>query len=202
LILPLEGWWLAQVIDRLMARTNTPITGESITRKTVDIAEQLRRDALPIDFRHADPPDPIAADGDQRIFVCQLRLIGLLASRIESAIRNYYRASAQRSRWLRDDPSLADELTNYDLRLIDEWRWRFDRELEDLEGEMCPELQVKAARRLFNEIQDLALHIRPNCTEPYVMRGCYHILADGRRVGWHPDYENLLRGLVEGEQEP
>ena len=59
-------------------------------------SEQFREDNLPIDFHDAEPGN-VSPDTDKRLFVKQLREIGLKSERIRRAILDYYRAFEQRA---------------------------------------------------------------------------------------------------------
>jgi len=45
------------------------------------------------------------------------------------------------------------------------------------------------------------IRIRANVTEPYVMRGSYHMLANRRQppVWWHPQFMQRLAAVVNAE---
>jgi hypothetical protein len=47
-----------------------------------------------------------------------------------------------------------------------------------------------------------ALRIRERVTEPYVVRGGFHILANSRppRVYWHPQFLRRIGALLEAAQ--
>jgi ABC-3C protein len=42
------------------------------------------------------------------------------------------------------------------------------------------------------------ISIRPGVTEPFVVRGSFHMLADeaSPRIGWHPDFHDRLTELL------
>lgn len=193
----LEGWWFERVITHLLDEERTPIEAEELNVKIGDLREQFHRDSLPIDFILAEP-DTIDAKNDTRLFVSQLRLIAVNNSRIESAIRDYYRAFEQRSRWIREDLLHIGELDSYERRLIEEWR-RYRAVLEDELGLQTDAEKVEFGRRFYRWLElEAKFPIRPRCEEPYVMRGSYQILANGCRVGWHPEFlERLKQVMVE-----
>src|SRR5258706_6836585 len=116
----LEGWWFGKVVEQLRAGEPTPASGFEVYDKLTTIAEQFRPDALPIDFLDAKPEN-IDPQGDNRMFVNQLRVIELGKTRIEKAIIDYYRAFEQRSRWAREELLVGGEVETYERRLIDEW---------------------------------------------------------------------------------
>jgi hypothetical protein len=57
----------------------------------------------------------------------------------------------------------------------------------------------KIGRKVFKWMeQETDIRIRDKVTEPYVMRGSYHMLADQKRprVHWHPKFLERLTQLL------
>lgn len=196
----LEGWWFDPLIKCLAGEVNESIPVSQVTGKIDDLREEFKQDALPIDFRDLIAPDDQGLD--QRTFVQQLRLICLKDRRIARAIRDYYRAFEQRSRWVREELLIGDELSRYDDRLFDEWERQRDRHFDGVEaqGPASDEAQsVAAGCKLYDWAEHQAdIFIRPACREPYVVRGSFHILAEASRIGWHPDFVARLRQVLKG----
>ena len=174
----LEGWWFGKVVTQLESPTPAPISGFEVYDKVHYLAEQFRPEALPIDFLDAEP-DSVDVATDDRLFVQQLRAIKVSHVRIEKAILDYYRAFEQRSRWAREDLLVGGEVESYEKRLVDEWQ-RFSAAVtEDLSSSATDDVLEKAGREVFNWMEQHAdFRIRPNVSEPYVMRGSYHDLAN------------------------
>ena len=54
-------------------------------------------------------------------------------------------------------------------------------------------------KKLYNDIESLDIYIRERVTQPLIMRGTYHELANRLQVGWHVDfYARLYKLLKEG----
>lgn len=192
----LEGWWFSQVIERLSGLNNKPISAIELGRAMDDLRDSFRVDSLPIDFRTSHPP--LGAVADNRPFVEQLRLIKLDDKNINWARVDFYRAYAQRSRWLKDNLLVTQQLSDYDTTLTEQWaRERDWREKEAKTGE--PDSAItRRGLELYEYLQRSCPPIRTNCTEPYVGRGSYHLLADRKQVGWHRDYMTLLTSTPKG----
>jgi len=161
------------------------------------IREQFKQDNLPID------EDLFAAEVDasgyhDRVFVRQLRLIEIGNQHIFHAIRNYFRAFEQRSRWIREDLLLVGELDRYEEQLIEEWDIYFEQMKDELGDAAADDCKKTAAQALYKWVE-AGFHrpIRSNCTEAFVSRGSYHILSDQLRVGWHSEFTERLRHLLE-----
>ena len=143
-----------------------------------------------------EPAEGVRVDGDSRLFVVQLREIGVSSSRIRNAILDYYRVFEQRSSWARENLLVSGELEQYEDRLVDEWARYRDVVFEELEDSSADDVLLKAGRALYQwadlESGNVAsLRIRERVTEPYVVRGGFHILANfgpPPKVYWHPRF--------------
>lgn len=184
-----EGWWFNRVILALTDASSQPIFKRDLRAQVDDLRDSFRQDALPIDFLDLQAPLEKDLPPDERTFIEQLRLVAISNPRIRSAIEDYYRAFAQRSRWLRDGLVLPGDLEGYERRLVDEWKRRHDTMIEDL-GEGATEDQKRRdGKALYGWCEQQAqIPIRPNCTEKFVMRGSYQLLANDLKVGWHADF--------------
>lgn len=120
--------------------------------------------------------------------------------RILSAVRDYYRAYEQRSRWVREDLLLTGELSKYERRLIEEWELVFDRAKDELGDEAAEELKTKMAKEIYAWVESADFPVRPRVREKSITRGSYHMLANSLRVGWHPDFERRLRAVLEAPE--
>jgi hypothetical protein len=196
----LEGWWFNKVVKHLMDKSITPIKGIEVHNKIREIAEQFKPESLPIDFLNAIPPNTPDPEGDNRLFVVQLRQIAIQNKRIEKAILDYYRAFEQRSKWVREELLIGDDLEEYEKKLIDEWDRYFLMLQDDFPIEKLNEQEMKKfGRGVYNWVNNVAdIRIRDQVTEPYVMRGSYHILADQNPppLYWHPKFIEKLKELL------
>lgn len=200
----LEGWWTDAVIIQLAGGRPEGIFGYEVSDKLSNFAEEYKADNLPITFRGKVPAEQIDTENDPRLFVAQLREIGLSSNRIRSAILDYYRAFEQRSAWAREHLLVSGEVEEYEDRLTDEWNRYKDVAFEKLKDDSAEDSLREAGATLYNwaefetgKIE--SLRIRARVTEPYVVRGSFHILADATpepRVYWHPRFLNCLGKLL------
>ena len=196
----LEGWWTDAVIKQLTGARAEGIFGYEVSDKLSNFAEEYKADNLPITFRGKAPSDEIDTETDPRLFVVQLREIGISSNRIRSAILDYYRAFQQRSAWARENLLVSGEVEEYEDRLADEWNRYKDVAFEKLKDESAEDALREAGKTLYNwaefetgKIE--SLRIRAQVNEPYVLRGSFHILADATpepRVHWHPRFLDRL----------
>jgi hypothetical protein len=198
-----EGWWFDKIIDQLVLNSKGSILGYEVEDKINDFSEQLRPDSLPIDYYHETPTEMTSEIVNENMtFVEQLRLLQLNNRSIELAMKDYYRAFIQRSRWAQDELLFMGELTKYEERLLDEWERQYER-INRSKKIVEEDIYIDRGLELYDWMSDSQYHIRPNCTEPYVMRGSYHILANKKSLclGWHPKFRERLSHLLETYKE-
>ena len=190
----LEGWWLRRVLLQLCNAATDRIGSFELESQMSDLREQFKQRALPID----DDLLEFSLDEAKRkayedwIFVRQIELTNAGKRRIACAIRDYYRAFEQRSRWLRDDLIVNTEIYKYDKRLVEEWEIPFAAMCDDLGAASTADVKEAAARKLLTWAEQTLLPIRPNVNEPFVSRGSLHMLSDKLDVGWHVDFIDHL----------
>jgi len=192
----LEGWWYGRVLAHLTETTAAPILGEELESEAARIRAQFKEENLPID------DDIMRATVDangymDRPFVKQLSLVGVNQNRLFYAIKDYYRAFEQRSRWVRDDLLYVGELDRYEERLVEEWDRLFQQMRDDLGDDVAEDEMNRAAQELYKWVETGAHHsIRSGVTEPAIARGTYQMLADDLRVGWHLEFRERLQTLL------
>lgn len=200
----LEGWWNDTIVNLLVGKRTDAIFGYEISDKLSAFAEEYKSDNLPITFRGKMPAGEIDADSDPRLFVVQLREIGIASNRIRNAILDYYRAFEQRSSWARESLLISGEMEEYEDRLFDEWSRFRDVLFEELDEQSADAVLLEAGKALYRWVDlesgnSSTLRIRERVTEPYVVRGGFHILANSRplpRVYWHPRFLDRVGQLL------
>jgi hypothetical protein len=196
----LEGWWYGRVLNHLRDRNAEPIIGEELEAEANRIRAQFKEDSLPVDDDIMGAT--INASGYlERPFVKQLNLIGINQNRVFHAIRNYYRAFEQRSRWMREDLLYVGELDRYESRLIEEWDLVFQQMRDELGDNAAEDAKMRAAQDLYKWVETGMHHqLRPAVTESAIPRGTYQMLADDLRVGWHSEFQERLHALLSSSE--
>lgn len=190
----LEGWWFQRVVEQLATEGLPPISSDEVRYKIDDLRGQFMVENLPIDY--ADEIEIDTAIYQDKVFIEQLKLIEAKGNRCMNAIYDYYRAVAQRSRWGREDLISGKEIEKYEERLEQEWERIFDAITDEIEDNNEKE-KIKKGKDIYKKIEiDTKINIRKRCVEPYVMRGSYHMLADELRVGWHPDFKEIISKML------
>lgn len=200
----LEGWWNDLIVRLLSGQQDAPIYNYEISDKLSSFCEEYASDNLPITFRNVSPSDEIDVESDSRVFVLQLRALGISSTRIRNAILDYYRAFEQRSAWARENLLVSMEIELYEDRLVNEWERYREVVFEDLNEHSAESVLTSAGKALYKwaELESgnmASLQIRARVTEPYVLRGGFHILANHHptpKVWWHPSFLAGLQRVV------
>lgn len=199
----LEGWWLRRVLKQLTNSPKDRIGSVELEAAMGELREQFKQESLPIDddLLEFSLDDATRAAHDTSTFVRQLELVKAGKRRVAAAIRDYYRAFEQRSRWLRLELVVDLELSKYEKRLVEEWELVFDGMRDELGDEATDDAMVTAARGIVLKWAERAQYpIRASVTEPFICRGSFHILADEARIGWHPEFRDRLAQLLSGSE--
>lgn len=191
-----EGWWFDQVSEALLKEEKREITFTNLQSYINDVQEEYHLDNLPIHFSDLTPPKKSDIKESDRIFIEQLKLISISNPRIDKAISDYFKAFNQRTKWVEDGNLDLRHIEEYEKTLKDEWERLFLEVKEDLGDLPQHEDSLKGGKRVFNDLQKRTdLNIKEKCTEAYVMRGTFHILANKLDIGWHPDFRERLKEL-------
>lgn len=194
----LEGWWYKKAVEALNSDTPIFVNQRQVRSFIVSVSQEYSDENLPIDIFDVDNLQESDLSDNEKIFYEQLKLICLGSHRMRTALRDYYRAFNQRANWVRNDLLYVNELEKYEDCLIDEWEHCFAAMEDELAEyiEATEEEKIKKGRCLFNDIEKKDIRIRPKCQEAFVMRGSYHMLANQLKVGWHIDFYNRLKELL------
>ncbi len=183
----LEGWWFGRVIDALVNKKSIPLI--ALDQRIDELREEFQREALPVDVKGSHPSPEVVADLDKRFFVQQLRQIKIGTRRIELAIRDFYRAYEQRSRWTRQELLVDSELERYEEDLKEAWEPRFLTLLDTLPTPCAAEVKISGGQKIFQWVEQDADFPLRTVRERFLTHGSFQILANRKVVGWHPDFK-------------
>lgn len=192
----LWGWWVNSITDKFVKHEKAIISYDELSAQIQDIRDQFSQENLPIDFATVQPDNSLSFR--DRLFVKQLEWVRVGDERINLAILDYWRAYQQKSKWVRDELLFDNELDKYELRLIDAWRRRFLIMRDELSASASNTQKEIKGREVYNWAETTTeLCIRERCTEPYVTRGSFHMLANKKEIGWHIDFIEKIRALTD-----
>ena len=191
----LTGWFLDKTILHLHEKKES-ISFKELEQQLLLIIDSFKKDNLPMDF-----PDKVSLTEEELKkvksfnFIKQLQLINISSRMENTAISDYYRAFQQKSKWLRENLLNPQEEIDYDKKLIDDWDRKFDLLVDDSETLLDNEKKIKGKKfyRKFYIDTIPRVFIRERFEETYLIIGSCHMLANKLKIGWHPDFEKLLK---------
>ena len=186
-------WWDRRVAKSLLGQLSRRIDKGELLSKLSELHRELSAPMLPDDFRYKtlDSYDSELGGFMER----QILLVNGGEARVLRAARDRWRARSQRNQWLEQSLTYAEQLDIFDNGLEEEWADRHEPMRHDSRN---ADDNAKCAKGL--EILDWTFNIAPaevspfrNGIEiPYLVRGSLQQLAEELRVGWHPDFQELL----------
>jgi hypothetical protein len=186
-------WWDLQVIFSLCGKRERFISKIEAQEKISEIAGEIERDELLPDFETSLLPDNHIPNS---MIIQQINLVSGTPTDIKIAVREEWRARAQRHKWCTERLDMATRIEVYDLLLLEAWQDKFERMSEDCDG-LDDSLKCKYGRDLLRWSFDIAhKEVRPfadSCNTTYYVRGSYQVLSVDLKVGWHPQFQQLLK---------
>jgi hypothetical protein len=144
------------------------------------------------DILHSFAPDPSPADQAKllpRTFVQQIDLIELKFTEHLEAVSQFFKASLDRTKWGESGEVHPSSLDDLDKRLMQTWvnmkRKAFIQASEKTDAEK--------GQVLYSECMLHKDQLEAAQTPPHFIPGCFHLLADDLKVGWHPNYVSELK---------
>ena len=189
----LEGWWFSRVIGALAGNATAEIPVVVIKTKVTELRERFKVGNLMIDEQIEVMSADTGVAGEERTFVRQMRMIEVSEREVSATIYDYYRAYEQRSRWARESLLLDGEADRYERSLFDAWERRFFAKTADVNEDTEEAQKRVVGRDVFRWSREHPKAFR-NRDELWLSSGSFQMLADGERIGWHPEYEERLGG--------
>ncbi|MDY8025158.1 ABC-three component system protein [Paenibacillus polymyxa] len=183
-------WW-----DQRLLKQNK-INKTELLFQIQSFIAQIQSNNLPDDYSKAFPESVENEIGGY--MEKQIDLVNGKFSRKKKAALSRWRARNQREVWIADDLLNAVELKEYDEMLIELWSGKHEPMKEDLEeDEETEEVCQKKGLELLDWIHDDShLHINPIRSEwkqHFLIHGSFQQLSEELKVGWHPNYDEMLR---------
>lgn len=193
----LEGWWLGVVGKCLVTEGSATVPVQNIIVKASEIGNMFKEDGLPLDDPASLGAKEYTIDDEAAVFVKQMRSVQLNERAIRRGVQDFYRATAQRSKWARENLLLDGEASKYDSDLRDRFERKFDAEIETVAlGDKTSE--ARFGRQMCNWASQQEVDFR-NIVETWITAGSFHGLADRLEIGWHPNYLTLLSNEKEAQ---
>jgi hypothetical protein len=190
-------WWDGQALALLQGRLASLDVG-SAHAALADIRDQFTSETLPTLVQLADVDEAQVREAYRaRPFVEQMAWIAYPPRNLQKAIVDYYRAYTQAVQWVDEDLIGIAELERFEAELVDEWEREFEWMTEGLSNDADERAKQEAGRSLLRTLLgQTGITVRSRYNDPFFARGHRHALADSGRVGWHADFEDRIKQLL------
>lgn len=189
----LMGWWYKKMIVCLESIDPIFISYDELRREIVSITSELSDENLPNDVTEKEI-EAIKQTNDVKTLITQLEIIDSKKHRINNALKTYYQSCALRSKWIRESLISPDEIDNYDSRLSNEWEYQFGEIIDNIDDNTTEIQKKDAGKGLYSTLMNKNIPIRKNVNDTTISRGSFNSLANEKKIGWHPDYKQLING--------
>ena len=184
----LEGWWFDRLSQVLATGEGAVVSLLEVDARVSYLREKYKSSNLKIDIEEAtERPDSL----NNYLFVRQVRAVKVGEERLRNARRDFLKASAQRSKWLREARIDPAELDKYDQVLEERWSTQAAIHCDELPSPSSEDEKCKCGRTTLGWAETQQTPLR-GASAQFLTSGSYHALADRLRVGWHPDFKNLF----------
>lgn len=186
-------WWDRQIVYSLCGKRERIIARHELQAQISEIVGELDQGKLSADYETVQKPLEYQPDG---MLTRQIALVKGGNADIDKAIREEWRARAQRARWTTENPALASMINDYDTILTEHWSDRHSQMVEDcdaLEDDGKCKSGLDLLRWSHNDAPMAVRPIQEGFGAAYYIRGSYQVLAIDLQVGWHPDYKDRLK---------
>jgi hypothetical protein len=191
LVIKYAHGWIKEKLDGLLLEGKAAAL--NVDEFNAEIAAYLPR----IDFRQIltaiagrlELTDDTIAAEQVRTYVRQLELIEYSEEDVIEAINNFLRASAERAAWSRAGIVHDNSFDDYEESLIAYWKNKRAAHRvihKSLTGVERGQLLLADCGMHQQKLQGLEV-------PAFFTPGSFHALAEEKTVGWHPEYETLLR---------
>jgi hypothetical protein len=186
----LEGWWFDRIAQAFSQGNGLVIPLVEVEARISYLREKYKIGALQIDVENpTENPDSL----DSYLFARQVLSVKSTEQRLRNAQRDFLKASAQRSKWLREAKIDPIELDKYDQNLAERWTTQSAIIWNELAEGCSDNDKCKSGRKILGWAETQETPLR-GASAQFLTSGSYHTLADRLRLGWHPDYKKLFGG--------
>jgi len=190
----IREYWVNRVLKSLTKELPRIISKAEIQDFIEQMVPAITGTALPDDFGELGPTPDIETPNMMRR---QIELVDGGRSRIVRARVAHWRSRNQRDRWMADDITSRSVLDSFDRKLVEEWEARH--------GPMCDDTKDSNEEEKRKQGRDLLdwshtdapaslINLGSRTPPPFLIQGTYQDLANRLNIGWHPEYETLLKG--------
>ena len=180
--------WVKSRVDELHERKLPAILSrDEFHRDMQAFYTKFVERSILISFAKAPTPADVETHR-AKTFVRQLEIIAVDFEDQMAAISNYFKAALDRTNWGVSGMVQKESFDELDKNLVETWK-NHQKTTAIRDGHRPPEHQ---GQLLLVECMKHTAPVENLQAPPHFIPGCFHVLADDLKVGWHPDFKKLL----------
>ena len=185
--------WLEDIVDRRIGIHGCKIDYEEFSRALQDARDRFSVGKLRSTEFNTVVPELNEERQKNPTYLQQLKLLGASDIELQIAVEAFYLASADLDGWRQRNLTSDISLRHFESSLRREWKRYRAKSLRNAPANSAQELEC--GWTILDACMDFNGTIDGLPLDQHVVQGTYHKLADGvsPNVGWHPQFENLLR---------
>jgi hypothetical protein len=194
LINRVREYWINRVFKSLTNELSRTIPKGEIQDFIEQMSSAIVGTALPNDFGELTPPPDSETPG---MMQRQIEIVKGGRSRVARARVAHWRSRNQRDRWMAEDITSRNVLDSFDRKLVEEWTGRHGPMCDDTEHSTQDEKQKRGCDLLdwsHTHAPATLINVGSRTAPPFLVQGTYQDLANRLEVGWHPEFESMLKG--------
>lgn len=186
----LMGFILDSIAKRISQKKIAAISKKEFKKFVQDIFYKIRTKQL-TDYASSHICAQNREIGEKPIYIQQLEIIKQSEEEILEATNDYINAKINRQDWIENEILEEKEINDFEKNL--EKSYKNSKKEIDL---IHPDFDdVRKGQLLLVECKKVNVHLAQQQTPAGTIAGTYHSMADQKRIGWHPNWENLLEGI-------
>jgi hypothetical protein len=190
------GWVKRAIDERIEKGEPRVIFWDDFHQALVASAKNLdRADTVLAPTREEPGPDQVERELRSRTYVRQLNAIELAEADLRLAVNDFLRAGITRTEWSERGDVQEDGFSDFSDSL--ERSWRSERQRVETANRKDEELD--RGRLVHAYCMGLRLTLQGKQVPSYFVPGSFHTLAEVRKLGWHPRYQDMLSQFDSGE---
>ncbi len=188
------GWIDKKTAEQIENYKAMAISYEEFRAQLIAITRDLNQKLSLYELAPRPTDEDIRKEYSQsKRYLEQLQIIDCDYSEKLEAINDYLRASSNRTIWAVKGYLSDNSLSTYEEELIK--KWTNERKIislteRDISAEEQGQLLYYKCRN--NSISNAQFH-----APSFFISGCYHALSNASTIGWHPNYEKIIKGCEE-----
>jgi hypothetical protein len=185
--------WAKRRVDELLEQSKAAILArdEFHQEMTLLVRKYTERAIL-----HSFAPAPTREQTEAllpKLFVQQLQLVELGFDEQLEAISQFFRAVWDRTKWGETGEVHRTSLDQLDESLVASWKNL--KKITSITSSQQPDVQK--GQLLLAQCMEHKANVEHLQPPAHFIPGCFHLLADALKVGWHPNYQHELQQRVE-----